>query len=441
MPAQKLRQLGGLEKYLATQHFLSLETCVITSARYTNADNTVLTEAVLFPALKALIETHAPLGIRLEGRPDSVDVAFAQLATVDLSRVVEFSDSGDLQEALEKQLGRPFEDTRTDLPLWRVEILPNNTVLLAVHHVIADGLSTVDFHRSLVQALQKTSLDPCSSSVRVPDLPLLPAVEDLTSVRVSMTTALSAIWEALVPNRWKRASSAWTGHPIPPRVLLQTRIRLMAFEPSVATKFSDTCRAHGATVTSALYVLAVCTLSRLLINDTHSPAYKTASMGVPISFRGVTSIPSNVLGNLGSACHTFPPLNTEFSWTQAVAFAAELKGVQKDRSREALGLLGWVANDLPRVIMGELGGKRRYGIIISNLGRIQGLPTEGKWKINEMFFTHSDTFTGPALGLNVIGDPTGSLNIFFRWGEQSLDIVFVEAFISTFRDTFDGLLA
>ncbi|KAJ7044092.1 hypothetical protein C8F04DRAFT_1362343 [Mycena alexandri] len=137
MPTQKLRQLGGLERYLATHHFLGLETCIVTSARYTNPENTLLTEAVLFPAIKALIETHAPLGIRLEGRPDSVDVAFARLRTIDLPRVVEFSETRDLQKALEKQLGRPFEDTQTNLPLWRVEVLPNNTILYCLDQVFS----------------------------------------------------------------------------------------------------------------------------------------------------------------------------------------------------------------------------------------------------------------------------------------------------------------
>ncbi|KAJ7778343.1 alcohol acetyltransferase [Mycena metata] len=451
MSTQRLRRLGGLERYLATHHFLGLETCIVTSARYTSPENTPLTEAVLFPALKALIKTHAPLGIRLEGRPDSVDVAFARLATVDLSRVVEFSETTDLQGALEKQLARPFEDTRTDLPLWRVEVLPDNTILFAVHHAIADGLSTAAFHRALVQALQTSSRTPCSPSVLVPDLPLLLAIEDITNIRLSMSTTLGLIWDALPPKRWKKAHSAWTGHRVPSQLLLQTRVRLLQFEPSSATKFADTCRAHGATVTSTLYILAVCTLARLLLNETprDAPVYKTTPVDLPISLRGLANTPPDVLCNHVSSCRTFPPLNPEFSWSRAAAFAAELKGVQKNRAREGLGLIRWIAGNLPGFMMGLLGRKRMYGLIISNLGRVDvqvpELPTDtdvgGKWELDEMFFVHSDTFTGPALGMNIVGDPTGRLNICLRWGEQSVDVAFVEAFISTFRDIFDGLLA
>jgi hypothetical protein len=108
---------------------------------------------ILFPALRTLVETHASLGLRLDEAAGNVYLV--RLPVVDLSRVVEFSAKDDLQEAYESQLARGFE-TQTDLPLWRVEVLADNTVIFAVHHAVCDGMSLIVFPPSLLRALQKS---------------------------------------------------------------------------------------------------------------------------------------------------------------------------------------------------------------------------------------------------------------------------------------------
>jgi hypothetical protein len=91
--------------------------------------------------------------------------------------------------------------------------------------------------------------------------------------------------------------------------------------------------------------------------------------------------------------------------------------------------------------MGTLGKKRRFGFALSNLGRFEAPSVEGSWSIDEMFFSPCDSLTGAALGISAVGDPTGGLNISFKWGAESLDTEFVEEFISLFRDAFLGLSA
>ncbi|KAJ7045936.1 alcohol acetyltransferase [Mycena alexandri] len=445
MHTRKLRKLGLLEKYHATRTFLGMDACIVTSARYANPENIILTEEVLFPALATLIEKHAALGMCFDGKADSVDVAFVRLSTVELSRIVEFSESCDLQEATERQLCRRFEDTRHDLPLWRVEVLPDNTVILALHHAIADGLSTAAFHCSLLRALQNvSSSSSSSSSVVVPDLPLLPAIEDLTDTSLSLSTVFNTIYQAIAPRWFTKAHYAWSGHPVPTIIALQTHVRMVQLDPADGKRFADTCRAHGATVSSALYILAICVLSRLLAADNTS--YKTLSVGTPISLRGAatpTPTPSSALCNHASNYHTYPPLNTEFSWSDAARFAVELKA-QKLKAREAFGLMAWVSNHYTGLMRAELGKKRQFGLIFSNLGRIE-VNTEGEkgkvqWSMGNMFFAHSDTFAGPALGLNILGDPAGGINICVKWGEESLDAAFVDAFIPMFEKTFHSVL-
>ncbi|KAJ7459679.1 alcohol acetyltransferase [Mycena latifolia] len=439
---QRLRRLGVLERYHATRHFLGMDGCVVTSARYTTQANPVLTKDVLFPALRLLIETEPMLGVCFDGREDRLDVAFLRLGTVDLSRVVEFSGNPDLQDALEKQLSRTLEDTVGDMPLWRLEVLADNTVIVALHHAIGDGLSTAAFHRLLIRALNQVNLPPSAPSVPVPDLPLLPPIEDATDVRPSLFLILSVLFPLLLPKSWTTAYSAWTGHPVPTVTALQTHVRMLTFDASDAKKFADICRAHKASVSSGLYELAVCVLSRMLASANAGPAVsKTISVNVSASLRGAAGkqYEDDVLCDYAASYHSFPPVHTEFSWQRAARVAADFQ-VQKIKCREYLGMLGWIEKKYVEYMRGQLGEKRAYGLLISNLGRFTAPVVDGEWSVNDVRFFTCDSLAGPAVGMNVVGDAAGGLNISFTWGEKGLDSGFIDAFIPMFRESFHNLL-
>ncbi|KAF8217209.1 alcohol acetyltransferase-domain-containing protein [Mycena galopus ATCC 62051] len=431
-PLKVVRPLSFLEKYYCARHFLGLDACVVTSARYIAPENTPLSKELLFPALRILIEAHAALGVRLEGKEDTADLAFVRLPSVDLSRVVEFSKSTDLQAALEKHLSTPLENTQGDLPLWRLEVLADNTLVLAAHHAILDGLSHIAFHDSLIRALQEPLPAAYSSAVTVPELAMPPPLEELVDIRVTLFSFLAALYELFAPKSWKSSHYAWTGNPVPTVIVIETHVRLLAFKPTDASRFADTCRMHDVTVTSTLYALAVSVLARLVAREPNNSSYKTLSVVVPLSLRPLVNVAADVFGNYFSACHTFPPLDQEFTWPTASRFAAELQA-QRSTSYREMGILRW----------GGLGKKRRFSLAISNLGRFRPPPSsiEGnQWTIGEMYFSPCDPFIGPALGLSVVGDPEGGLNICFKWGVENLATAFVEEFVSMFRDALLGLL-
>jgi NRPS condensation-like uncharacterized protein len=225
---------------------------------------------------------------------------------------------------------------------------------------------------------------------------------------------------------------------VPTVIAVDTRVRLLQFKPSEATRFAEACRAHGATVTSTLYVLSVSVLARLLTSD--PGIYKTVSVLIPLSLRPVFGIASDVFGNYISSHNTYPALDSAFSWATAARFAAELQE-QRSTNYRAMGMLRLVEKQYARFFMGTLGKKRRFGFALSNLGRFEAPSVEGSWSIDEMFFSPCDSLTGAALGISAVGDPTGGLNISFKWGAESLDTEFVEEFISLFRDAFLGLSA
>ncbi|KAJ7473656.1 alcohol acetyltransferase [Mycena galericulata] len=434
----RLRQIGNLERYMATRNFLHQDSCVVSSARYTAEDNSALTSEYLFPALRMLIETHASLGVRFDGSEESSDVAFFRLPSIDLSRIVNFSSNEDLRDAMEKHLSRGF-DTQGDTPLWRLEVLPGNIVLFAVHHAIGDGLSGAAFHRSLFQALQHFGHPNSTSSsvVQVPEIPMLPPIEDLTDLKPSLLEIIRVGYHIVVPPSKK----TWTGNPVPKAPSLKTHVRFVTFSASDVRDLTTACRSHNASITSVLYVLVVCALSRCLLSREPGKGYKNIASFVAISLRGIAGVSQDVMCNYVSIHHAFPPLATEFLWERATRYAAELQA-QKQKSRAMVGMLRFMKGRLVDYMQGQLGKKREAGLILSNLGRFHAGPeVEGRWKIGEVCFAQCDVVMGAAFAMNVVGDPTGALNISFSWGETSLDVVFVEAFISLFQESLHDLAA
>ncbi|KAK7050603.1 alcohol acetyltransferase [Favolaschia claudopus] len=454
---QPVRPLSFLEKYFTTRHFLGLDACVVSSARYTFPPGQAVTEKLLISALRTVINSHGELGLRLHGKEDTPDLTFVKLPNIDLSRVVVFTTDleRDLQTALEWHLSTPLENTQADLPLWRLEVLPDNTIILAAHHAILDGLSHAAFHTALLEALNTSlSLGVHSDSdsgpvAEIPEVFLPRTLEELVDIRPSLYNIANAFYELLVPKSWQPGFTAWTGRPVPATPTLKTQVRLLSLSPSDAARLADSCRTHKATINSALYALSVSTLATLLTSTStlppqHSLAkYKTVSILTPLSARPLLNISPTAFGNYITSHHTFPALNPTFSWDLATRFASELKAQRGSTTGYgALGIMRMAEKQYVKFFKGTLGKKRRFGVALSNLGRVDpsvhsvlkgNSGDEQQCGIEEMFFSPCDPVMGAALGISVVGDPRGGLNIVFKWGVDSLHTQFVEKFVEEFR--------
>ncbi|KAJ7464636.1 hypothetical protein FB451DRAFT_1139080 [Mycena latifolia] len=431
-----LRPIGLLERFHATRHFLGFDSCVVAAAKYATRNQAALSKDTIFAALQKVIKGHPPLCVKLqdESGPNAV---FTRLQSIDLSRTVEFSDHDNLPIALESQLARNF-DTNADLPLWRIQVLSDNTIVLAIHHIIGDGLSTVAFHASFLLALRNSTPGVVSSLVQISDTVVLPPPLDaLTSLRPSLNTILVEVHKLFAPKSWTRARSAWSGHPVPRAASVRTNVRLMAFPPPDIMTFCALCRTHRATVSSALYILTVSVLSRMIALN---PArYKTIASGVAISLREITGVPNTAICDCASAHYTYPPASPTFTWAAAARYAMALKK-QKRRARENVGMLRFLFGNYVPYMRSHLDTKRGCGFVLSNLGRFDAPPVEDTWNIVHMVFAQCDVVIGAAFKLNVVCDPLGALNIAVTWGDRSIDQFFVEAFMSQFQDAFRDLL-
>ncbi|KAJ7498071.1 alcohol acetyltransferase [Mycena galericulata] len=433
-----LRPAGHFEHFHISRHFLGLDSGVLCSARYTNADGATLTKELLFFALKKVIQIHPSLAVRLEAEGSSRPL-LVKLNSIELSLVVKFTDNNDLEAAMQRQLSTPF-DTRAQLPLWRVEVLKDGTVVFIFHHAIGDGLSGVAFHQSLLAALQKPIAGDVSPLALVPrsHTPLRP-IEDVTSLWPSLRKFFSELFTLFAPTSWTPGYWAWTANPVPRTTDLSTHVKLITFTAPEMTAFAKVCRAHGATITSALYVLATATASRLV--PPGKPQYKTLSAAVAISLRDVARAPAAAMCDYASVHRTFPPVNPAFSWPTAAACAAELQR-QKITAREEIGMLRFLFGNITGFLRGKLGAKRGGTFEVSNLGRVVIAPAGevGPWRIGRMVFAQCDVVIGAALKVSVIGDPTGEMTVAVTWGDAAIERALVETFTSQFQDGLRALI-
>ncbi|KAI0951065.1 putative Hybrid PKS-NRPS biosynthetic cluster [Taiwanofungus camphoratus] len=462
-----IRKAGLLERYYVTRHYLGMDSCIVVSASYASIDSTtaILDRSALYAALGKVVHRHAALGMRLSGESTSCPT-FARLDKIDLSKVVEFTDHSDLAAAMEAHFLRRF-DTDAALPLWRLQVLKDNTLIFAYHHGIGDGQSGLAFHRALLSALNENETEASASGgtevVAVPkSSTLVPPVEKLTSLSVSFRKLCSEMSGLFAPSWWSARSSTWTGHSIVTVPTLVTRVRLVQYTPEETARMLGLCRSHKSTVTSFIHTLAVLILSRLIPRET-SPRqkYRTLCTTIPVSLRRYTNTSEDEMCIHVAVYASYPALHIytpetslaeDFPWNIAAKLTSTLrKDSELRRTREGIGMLRFLFGNYEGYFKGMLGKERTCSFEVSNIGRfpsttkaIDSPPNERGsrgWSITTMQFAQSSPVFGAAIKLNVVGTPAGGLGISITWGEGSLDDAFAELFTAKFKEGMTEIIS
>lgn len=437
--------VGLLETFHITRHFLGLDSCVLCAAQYTSKTLN-LDRSTLFHALRKVVKTHPALGVGVIGEASGAP-SFTRLKVIDLSAVVEFLDSDDLESVFEAQMLRPF-DTTLDLPLWRVIVLKNDIVCFAWHHSIGDGMSGLSFHRTLLSSLRayeevdRASTDSDTTCITLPPMTqLVPPIEKVTNVSPSWGKLFRVIYELYAPTPWTRGASAWTGNPVKSHdsVSLKTRVKLINFNPEEVSAFINLCRAHNTTFTAAFHALCISELSRLIMTDHSTTPFKTISSSVPFSLREIAGTSQDVFCEHLSTLNSYPRVQPDFSWAEAADFGAELRRCQL-KGGEDIGMLRYLFGQYVSFFKGKLGKKRQGGLEISNLGRFHDEAGDKDWSIGRMAFVQCDAVVGAALKMNIVGDRAGGVTVGVTWGEGSVADSFAELFVSAIRDAFGRMI-
>ncbi|KAH9942927.1 alcohol acetyltransferase [Amylocystis lapponica] len=442
-----IREAGLLERYFIARRVLNMDSCVMVAATYTS-DAGVLDKPTLFSALEKVVQRHAVLGMQIS-RADTRHPVYVRLPEIDLTKAVVFTKDQPrtLQEAMEAHFQRTFE-LNTTSPLWRVEVLEDNTVIFAFLHAIADGQSGCAFHRALLEALNESSQPEAARAapdiVSVPtDTVLLQPAEALTDLSVSFLTACCAILDLFIPVSWTAHASAWTGNPVAKTPTLATHLCLLPLAPDEAARILARCRAHNATVTAFLHTLALRVLSALIAADPAlARTYRTVASAIPVSLRRFAGISAAELCNAVSAYESLHPLlapgrapTDAFPWDAAARLTAALHAGLA-RTREHTGLLKFLFGNIEGWVRGKMGRKRGYGVELSNVGPFPGPAAAAAaqaWRIAAVQFAQPCHVFGAALKIGLVGTPLGGLGISVVWEEDSVDAVFAEAFVEGFR--------
>jgi len=463
--AREVRQAGLLERYYITRHHLRMFSCVVVSAKYVGADAAVLDGSKLFPALAEVVEKHGALRVRLEEETSGKPV-YVHLDKIDLSQVVEFLDHEPLEAVLEAEMVRRF-DTSAALPLWRLKVLPDNTLTFAWHHGIGDGQSGFAFHHAFLSALNKIDRPlvpdlPVLSLSQIQGTTLIPCVEQLADLSVSPLTIFREIFHLLCPTSWTPLHSAWTGSPVPAIDTFPAKLRTLRYTPSETAQILGLCRTHGSTLTAVLHTLSVLIISESLAADpATSGKFKCLSSSIPVSLRRLTGTSAYEMCNEASRYHSYPPLMTlpqghtswihEFPWHVASQLTSTLRKQQKEAA-EHVGILKFLFGNYEGYFKGMLGKKRNFTLQISNLGHFPSIAedvvggassqTAGspEWAIEDMFFTQCLPASGAAIAVNVTGTPAGGLGMSVSWGNDAIDDSKGELFFRNFKEAIAEML-
>ncbi|KAH9855306.1 alcohol acetyltransferase [Lenzites betulinus] len=461
LPQEELKPLGILAAYFHTRARLGVDSCVIATAKYETNAGRPLDRTHLFPALEEVVRKNAELGRRVCYETESGKPAWTRLQSLDFNRIVEFldADSSSLEFILETQFMRGF-NLKADLPLWRLAVLSDGTVIYAYDHFMGDGLSGRGFHFSLLSALQTTK--PTSewhSGLIFPrsDVQPIPLVEEIIHIPVPFTWLLSEVLKPINPFYQRRFSRVWSGNPVPKTFKFDVNVRILHVVPEDSARLVKLCRSHHTTVTGALYALVSHIFSRLLhIGQSDAQPYDSIIVHVPVSLRRYTNAsPSAICNHVAfyedmhklrtppptSSMHAHPSLS-EFPWKAAAEFSDLLKR-EAPKTPGILGVLNLLLGSREGPVLAMLGQKRDTTVGISNLGPIPpgaintppaDVPdSTAQWQMRELLFVQADAPAGSALKVNVTGTPAGGIGITLTWGKESMDEGFADECVEAFK--------
>lgn len=460
-----------MERYHITHQYLKLDTAVAVAAQFESGSDACLTPENVFPALVFAIRTLPALSAHIHNERGS-SPGFVRMQSIDVEGAVRFlgKDKDETMTAMDaksEDVAALLEDAFTSiidasecaaagLPLWRVTVASANILVFSWHHAIGDGQSGLAVLRAILDGLNSVDSIPTGTTtdyhaVRPPaSTSLSPPLEALTDVTPSLATLFPLLLGLIVPRKWSQRRT-WSGNAVPRRTsadAVKTHVRLIAIPAPPAARLIASARAHGATLTSALYVLVLATLSPLVAALPGKRRYTRLRTNVPVSLRHITETPANVMcEEISIHVSSEALLLSGFSWEKAAPYSKELHRAVP-RTREIVGAMKFLFGDYEGYFKGMLGKKREGSFVLSNLGAFKTDATETMtsasqgsqaWSIGNVYFAQDDSIIGYAIKINVVGGTNGSVHISITWGEGALDARIVESFVREFSKGVEDL--
>lgn len=250
-------------------------------------------------AVARVVLDHPHMQVGIKAANTSMP-SWVRLGSVNLGRLINWQAVKGGHDAFQKELEQTLNreaDTRFTKfraePGWRIRVLRSEAdmsfieILLMFNHTHLDGVSCRTFYRELLTHLDasdsglhaslQASLNPflrngiltlspasaLAASLPPPPEYILPFPVDQTAFEQFFKQEIqtpSSQYPRNVPNHAHWAPIRLTS---PDTVPFESRIRTMAFPPSIAEKLVQACRKQGATLTTLLHGIALVSLAPL----------------------------------------------------------------------------------------------------------------------------------------------------------------------------------
>ncbi|KAK5173303.1 uncharacterized protein LTR77_001984 [Saxophila tyrrhenica] len=469
--SREIRPLGLLEVYSSSRHSLGFYRCVANTCRYTFRTPAGDVQADFRKGLKDVIQALPALqvGIRDEA---STRPVFVLAESVKLSNHLQWRQSSaetpdaqvdDLRKTLEWQHGKEWPDL-ANRPPWTVicseyqsraatgsrESFVDVDVTFAVHHAVADGLSTSVFHSRLLESLNKQlsggsaggEKDEAVGQEMTLDSPL----EELASIKPSWLFLLRVLWTEFWNDAGPRNPFAapvkppWTGAVISTEPQ-EVNIRLLQFPSEVASGAIVQCKAHNVSLTTLVHGIVAYSFSRQLPTEAAESFVAQTSISFRPYMSGETDS-QNLMGTYVTSKHHLIPASTvgamrsaaddqEQSTAEIWKLASSIKTELDQRlttlpNDDHVGLLPYV-NDWRERWKNMLGKPRDVTWEVSNLGVMSGeLGAEtgeeaSKFEITQTTLTQSANVAGVGFSVNMASMKGGVLSVSLCWQEGVVD--------------------
>lgn len=346
-----------------------------------------------------------------------------------------------------------FFNTADTIPGWRLDVLPVEPkgerqrvfISFTYAHYIADGMSGVAFHRSLLTGLDRSLRVGMRSPGTVfqtpqrarelaglPHLPISPMYLLAPALGLYLPSFLSKAL-GLKPSVSGSDPGTWSGTmkfvaapgSVPP---VTTAVEILSIDGRTIAAVLGVCRKHNTKLTSLLNELIAQCLSRHL--PAHYSGFADKSnfiSATSINLRKAAGISDHEMGVFASASYTrheIEHLGTERDNIKIDdAFWSAVSNASREMARDASrlrdqpsGLLNWVAN-FDSWMEGQLGKSRDASWQLSNLMSFDGDLHGGDDAISveRMFFCQPADAIGEPLDFNLISTKDGDLVICAGW--------------------------
>ena len=378
---------------------------------------------------------------------DTKEPYFVRLPEIDLDQPISFQERQhdiselepeqdlDLESLLRVQHNTGFTPPA---PFWRLCILTEKsnekqfTATFVYHHAIGDGSSGKSFHCTFLQALHvASSLAPgeVKRIIRSPETPLLPNLEEVHPLPVSLPYLLNAAFRAKI---WSpKDPGLWTGSEI--QTPLATQVRHFALPAAITSSLRELCRIKGTTITALIETMTACSLFRNL-----PQTYTSLKCCCAISTRRwlpdpVTDDSIGVWVEDFNEYYKRDAVNTpDFPWAEAKQKQKNIEATLALKGKNASpNLLQYVNDYHQELFLSQVGKTRAVSYEVSNIG-VLGAEKErdvNKPSLGRFVFSQSANVVGGAVMVSVATGGDGCLAVAFTWQTGVVEDGLMEAVV------------